>query len=1095
MEKQYKALSFIDHVILRYSMYMGSVDTEKRDEWVFDEVQGKMLKKENVLYNAGLLKILYEVVDNVIDNSKIENNPTTILKFNMTEDTITVKNNGKSIPIRKEDIGTGRELYIPTVIFGVPHTGSNFNEDREDTIGMNGLGVKLTNIMSTEFAVTCFDDGKKFTQKWSNHMKEVSKESVKEIKKKPAMTTIVEFKPDMKFFNIESLLDFQELIYSRLMSISAIESNLKIFFNDKLVKCNDFKSYVKLFTGDSKIYHDKSALDFEYCIGVSRTGTFEHQSFVNTQRTLSDKSTEVKMITKKIGGIISEYLKEKNKSSPIRLNSALFMNYLFIFVNMRMKNPQFSTQSKDELISNVDKIAGKLDGKKIIATLKKNGVIQELENELQSKVWNTTQSALNTTVKRQQINIPKLDDAHDAGTKRSSDTMLFLVEGDSAKTMVTTGMSIIGHKKYGVFPLKGKVLNVIGATPKKLSGNAEISNIMKILGLNFGKKYETEEERATLRYGMVCLLCDADTDGYHITGLLITFFQHFWPALLRSNFIKRFVTPIVKASKGPKQIKYFFTMDSFNSDSTVNTQWNVKHLKGLGTSTREETLKYFKHIQESHLKHMSVDEETEGLVKHIFDPADSTWRKNWLTTPNNEQRLDYSESLMNISSFLKTEMHDYSTYNIKRAIPSVIDGFKVSQRKIIHACFNKFGSNNSTTFKVAQLASHAAAITNYAHGEESLQKTIVGMAQSYSGSNNLPLLSEDGAFGTRMENGGDSASARYIYTNFRSYATTLINETSPDVLTYLVEENTSVEPEFYVPTLPLVLINGANGIGTGFRSLVPCFNPDVIRQNIVNKLQGREIIPLIPWYGGTYKTNNKTRLENKQYVFEGNIKSTGTQIIIDELPIGVSICQYKDDVLTKLVESGKINKFITDHTSENEPKFIVYGYAGKKDDQAELINVFKLRNTISANCMYLLDQHGLVCKFDSPEAIFEYWFDIRSEYIRKSFNHNVTVMEEEIKLVSMKLKFIKLVTEKVLELRNIERDIVVQRLNDEFEISPEYSDKFLQMSLISITKERYVKLANDLHELEVKLAQFKTRTFSEIFLEETEIVNKKRKHN
>lgn len=1085
-EPQYKVLSKREHVLQRPEQYVGSVVTRKIEDWVFDHATQKMQRK-SVTYNEGLLKIIFEVIDNAVDNSKRKVNPTTIIKVNVNNTSITVTNDGAGIPVKKADLGNGENLYIPTTIFGVPMSGSNFNEDR-NSIGMNGLGVKLTNILSNEFKVVCIDGDNKFSQTWKNNMGERKKEIISKAPSNPTFTTSVSFTPDLSYFhnnenecNISNLEEIGDVIYTRLLTISVSHPNpIKIYYNGKQIKCKGIKAYMKLFTDDRTFYESIPGEQFEYGVTLSTTGSFEHQSFVNCQRTTSDKSTHTKYVTNQIVSAITSHFKNKGAGN-IKLTNNYIANYLHVFVNIHLMNPKFTSQTKVELSSNIPPKKYPIDKSKVLGLIKKSGLMARLEAALESKVLDTVQNKLNST-KQHNVNIPKLDDAHDAGTVNSGDTMLFLVEGDSAKTMVSTGMSVIGRKKYGVFPLKGKVLNVIGATPKQLAGNKEIENIMKIIGLNFNKKYDTALERKTLRYGRLCVLCDADSDGHHITGLLITFIHQFWPALLQHGFLKRFVTPIIKATKG-KVTHDFFTMSDYEQFARQNNMegWTVKHLKGLGTSKRAENIEYFKNMEKYHLKDFTVDDVTSNLVKNIFDPKQSNWRKDWLVTPLSVDRMNYNNKVMNISQFLNTEMHDYSSYNIKRAVASAIDGLKVSQRKVLYACLEKFKSKTTGTIKVAQLAAMAAAMTNYAHGEVSLQNTIVNMAQSFSGSNNIPYLYEDGSFGTRIENGGDAASPRYIFTKLTDIARSIITETSPEVLKYLVEENMTVEPEFYVPTLPMVLVNGANGIATGFRSLVPLFNPEDIINNIKSMVGIGTYKKLVPWYAGTYKTNHKTRETDTNWIFEGQIDKgpKPNTLVISELPIAVSIDDYKDKVLSKMVEAGTIKRFVVDHVSENEPKFIIYGHNGDGD----LYEIFKLRNVITKNCMNLLDRHGRVMEFKTPDDIFKYWYGIREEYLKKSRENNLKNMMQKINEIKFKMMFVKAVVLGQLEIRNVSKTTVIEKMTL-LGIPTSFHEKFLQIPIISITKERYDALERESQNIHEEYRRYESLTYKDLLLME-----------
>lgn len=1091
-EKVYKALNDIEHTLLRPQQYVGSTRNTLIEDWVFDGID--MVLKSDVKYNEALLKIINEAIDNAIDNTNLKSNPTKTIKVTVHPDTITVTNDGASIPIKTMKVDDKIE-FIPEVIFGKFKSGSNFNDERSG-IGMNGIGIKACNILSKSFSIDCCDGEKRFKITWTNNMRNKSKPS---IKNKPGKScTTVTFKPDLEYFNrtignefqLNSMEDISQLLHTRLIMVnSTIKNKVKIFFNGKLIKVNDMKSFMKLFCKD-KIFYENQSENFQYGVMISKTDTFQHMSFVNTQRTTSNNSTHTKHVTSKVVSVVSEYLKRKIGTG--KLSSTYISNFLHVFVNLHKQNPTFTSQTKTELSSVVKDKDFPIDTKKILGLLKKSGLIEKLENELKSKNINKVNKALNGK-KTNNVNVPKLDDAHNAGTYKSTDATLFLVEGDSAKTMVSTGLSIIGRKKYGVFPLKGKVLNVINASPKKLAENTEIVNIMKIIGLRFGVDYSNESARKTLRYNKVCVLTDADVDGHHITGLLITFFNTFWPQLLNNGFLMRFITPIIKAVKG-KHIKMFLTQkdyEKFALECGDIHKWHVQHLKGLGTSLRTDTLGYFKSINK-HMKSFTPDEYTSVFIKHIFDPSESNWRKEWVVKPINDvEHIDYSAPDMKMTSFMKTEMHDYSTYNIKRAIPSAVDGLKVSQRKVLYHCLDKFKTNNAAPFKVAQLAGTAAAYSNYAHGEVSLQNTIINMAQSFSGSNNIPLLTEDGAFGSRSMNGDDAASPRYIFTRLQPEAREIFSETSPNVLNYMVEENKQVEPDFYIPELPMVLVNGSNGIATGFRTLIPAFNPEDLKNNIKSKFGLAKYKTLIPYYKGTYKTNHLTKDDGDNWLFKGRCKVISNGVVeIDEIPITMSIEYYKEKVLNKLVSTSIIKHYVIDHIDENTPKFILHGIDTNKS-QSQLENILKLSSLMTKKCMNLLDRNGFIKSFKTIDEIFNYWFDIRMEFAQKSKQNRLKTMDVELFELENKAKFVKSIIENKLVIRGKDIECVKSQLAH-LEIDQMFHDKFLALSLISCTKTRFEQLLKQYATLKRAREELEKKTLQEIVLSKLSNNNRKR---
>jgi DNA topoisomerase-2 len=217
----------------------------------------------------------------------------------------------------------------------------------------------------------------------------------------------------------------------------------------------------------------------------------------------------------------------------------------------------------------------------------------------------------------------------------------------------------------------------------------------------------------------------------------------------------------------------------------------------------------------------------------VFKKDRANDRKNWLTNTSKDDYMDYIEANVQggvkYSDFINKEYIQFSHYDNERSIPCVIDGFKPSQRKVLFACFKRKLKNE---IKVAQLTGYVAEHSVYHHGEQSLQMTIINMAQDYCGSNNINLLTPSGQFGTRRMGGKDAASPRYIFTSLEPVARAIFHPDDDELLNYLNDDGSSIEPQFYVPVIPMILVNGADGIGTGWSSNVSNYDPREIIANL-----------------------------------------------------------------------------------------------------------------------------------------------------------------------------------------------------------------------------------------------------------------------
>ncbi len=425
-----------------------------------------------------------------------------------------------------------------------------------------------------------------------------------------------------------------------------------------------------------------------------------------------------------------------------------------------------------------------------------------------------------------QVAVPKLEDALHAGhPTRGLQCTLVLTEGDSAKALAIAGLEVVGREYYGVLPLRGKILNVRVANKSQTLKNEELGNICKALGLSFSETYQDGLEGRGLRYGKVLLMCDQDHDGSHIKGLVINFFHHFWPHLLaRPGFLQQFITPLVKvfpSASGSAPLSFYSMQeyltwrgrlgDGEGTGDRPGRRWQVKYYKGLGTNTAAEGQAYFKTLQK-HLKSFILAQGDEDAIDLAFSKARAGDRRDWLAQRYDpEAFIDPRQQTVTYGEFVHKELIQFSFSDNQRSIPSVVDGLKPSQRKILFACLKK---NLTTDMKVVQLAGYVAEHTAYHHGEVSLHAAIINMAQDFVGSNNLPLLVPAGQFGTRYQGGQDFASARYIFTRLSPLTRLLFPAADDGHLERLEEDGLQVEPRTFLPVIPFLLVNGAQGIGT-----------------------------------------------------------------------------------------------------------------------------------------------------------------------------------------------------------------------------------------------------------------------------------------
>merc|ERR1719228_1683816 len=355
--------------------------------------------------------------------------------------------------------------------------------------------------------------------------------------------------------------------------------------------------------GQLKCVYEQCGERWEVAICVSDNG-HQQMSFVNSIATTKG-GRHVDHVTDTVIKSIIDNIKKKNKTG-INIKPFQIKNHIWVFVNCLIVNPTFDSQTKDTMTLVAKSFGSKcVLSEKFQAALTKSGIIESVllwskfkaDAQLKSK-----QSGKKTNKIR---GIPKLEDANEAGTKNSAGCTLILTEGDSAKTLAVAGLGVIGRDYYGVYPLKGKLLNVREASHKQIMENKEINDLVKIVGLQYKKKYETMDDLKSLRYGKLMIMTDQDQDGSHIKGLVINFIHHNWPSLLKLPFMEEFITPIVKITKGNNS-QCFYSLPEFQEwkDATDNfATWKIKYYKGLGTSTSKEAKEYFSDMVRHKIKY------------------------------------------------------------------------------------------------------------------------------------------------------------------------------------------------------------------------------------------------------------------------------------------------------------------------------------------------------------------------------------------------------------------------------------------------------------------------------------------------------------
>lgn len=412
---------------------------------------------------------------------------------------------------------------------------------------------------------------------------------------------------------------------------------------------------------------------------------------------------------------------------------------------------------------------------------------------------------------------------------------------------------------------------------------------------------------------------------------------------------------------------------------------------------------------------------------------------------------------MRVKEFISNEWVAYADYDNKRSLPHIMDGLKITQRKALYAATKL--PKNDKPIKVSQFAGKAAELTAYHHGDTSMISTIIGLAQDYPGTNNYPFLEKHGQFGSRLS--GEAAAPRYINTKLHENWDKFFKKEDQEIVEYLYEDGEMIEPKFFIPIIPTILLNGCDGVGNGFRSRI--LNYEV--KDIVNAIKeitkyGKVKTKIIPSIKGW---NGSIEKIDKQVIFTGTFKRiNSTKILISELPPSYDNDKYKK-LLNKLIDE----KFIKDYENRST------------EEKWEWI-VDCPRDTCSLQDAILLDKFGLVYKtsetfvcwgihetspitFEGPEDLIEYWVAERLKLYEKYISYKMKIIKADIISKHLKIKFLNWCIKN--DFKNLtKQDFIQSIMRDIKNLNLETANKFIMTPIYKITKDEIDLLSEDIEK-------------------------------
>lgn len=1122
---QYISVDLSEHILHRPDSYVGSTRPTLSTQWIADwnvltpPEEKKFVRKEIMLTEA-FYKIFDEILVNAADNRVKDPSMDHIrVSVNTQDGSISVWNNGAGIPIQ---IQPGESIYIPEFIFGTLLSSSNFQDEGERLAGgRNGYGAKVTNIFSRRFQVRTANSRahtghplpkRIYTQVWENNMKVVHPPVIEDYVGPAQDYTEVTFWPDYDRLGMPQGItpDLVALIRRRTLDMAGILNlptskdqgkRMKKFsvemsvllpdgrVDSEHVSFNSFPEYVQLYMGEDKIVLSYEIPRWSVVITASDTPTFDQMSFVNGIATISG-GTHVDMVTDQVTQSIFEKLNRK-KNNLIQRNR--IKQQLWIFVACYINRPSFNSQTKEKLITPKSDFGSQLDLpdaflKKVRDHEEIMMKIETLEKVEEARALRATESKLSRRVR-----VEKLEDAGYAGVKNAPEQpTLFIVEGDSAATLPMAGRNSMprGTDLIGVYPIRGKILNLRDATLKQATENTFIMNMAIIMGWNA----ETIKNRSLWRYGRIAIMTDEDDDGAHIAGLIINFLDARWGITLTlPDFLFRMKTPIVRFIHGEgKNSKRFYAYSKEEADmfAEKNPTWRAVFLKGLGTSDVKDAVYYFSNLDKHLVRFHPATPGERDLIDQMFNKKRADERKAflsdnamiWKRIIGEEEKTFELE--MTLTRFFNTDMKEFGHRANERSISSLCDGLRPTQRKIL---FTNFKGGADKSVKIESYAGKVIAEMHYHHGASSLIDTITRMSQTFVGKN-IPYFNAESMVGTRRQNGGDAAQSRYVYVTANKLIRYVFPEIDDMLLARVKAEGVEIEPLYFVGVIPWLLVNGTGegGMGWGYRGEIPPFNPHDLITKIRQRFARQPEIKLLPWWRG-FK-GRVSQVSETSWRTYGVAKIEKNVLHISEIPIGISI-EEMEEFLKDLEarDEGNIAQVLNTLSNEDFSQFTIRAVL-KKGFTSDIADVIKkkLTSTVSATLNFY-DGEVKIRSFSTVEEVFDAWYDVREQMYRYRKQELEKKWVPEIALLENRVRFIQLyVTGELILFNRPEEEIKA----DMTRFGLQEHDKLLEMSIRSLTRDRIQELQKTIERRKKELDHLKNAPVEVLWEEDLAVFEK-----
>lgn len=990
-----------DEAVLDHpEMFIGSVKREKRKDWHLVETDnGYKARIKQIDDPVGLRHLFREMTSNAADNvvrSREEEIDPGCCEITVKGSTVTMTTYGKGISVKYDK---RYEQWVPKYIFSDLNSGSSFkkfNVGKNRTGGgRHGIGAKGINIMSKRFSVYVEDavQRKSYFMSWKRNKSIEGEEKIEKYTGDKSKV-IIKYTIDMERFGYEKDEDYPEDVVEGFKWIAACLSftaKIPVYFNDEPLNYEDPKKYALLYVDEPKL--GKHYIHIEEnveVIAIDTPGEGKQLGFCNS---IINSSGGIHVNTALHGltdTLLTKVNEELVKEGLKPINITTIKNHITLLINVSLENPEWGGgQQKTKLSSPAPKITFPDNiSEKISNWALHKAVEKQIEDkQVDEIIKNSTEGYVKKLQRKTHGR-----DANWAASKDESKislTCLNIFEGKSAANYFDVLLNYEPHglNANGMMKIRGKIRNPEKKKDSVSLLNEEIKEILARLNAVPGLDYTIEKNYKKLRYRKLRPMADSDLDGFHITGLIVTVFYHFFPSLLkRGDFLCTWLRPVVELERKGKYLR-FLTLTEYEKWINENGEpqklgYKPRYFKGLGSCTPADIKRDWDHKHEPFLIY---DKRAGKAIRLAFGKFMEDKRKKWISNWDPEGQRGLNDEEIPISYFIDWYVRAYSHDTLARNLPGP-DGLSRLQRKIVFTCFDKeiWGRECKSTKELKLQPNFAGrvGVKSHYHQGDGIPKSVITMAATYS--NNLPLIEGIGGFGSRVSGAKNAAAPRYLAVKAHRYLALLFPSKDDSLLEYMTDDGKRIEPKFYLPILPVQLLNGYNGVSTGWSSTFQPYHPVEIANAFLAKL--RKNVPFkepTPWFRDF---EGRLEFDGETLITRGVVEDVkDDSCVITALPARVWHTTYENDVLDNLEKQKKIKRAKSLCTNE-VTKYIITGINICDDNgNPRPYNEYDLglvSKQIISN-MTVLTAEGKVVKYSKASAFMEDFYKFRLPYYER----------------------------------------------------------------------------------------------------------------